>query len=71
MGKSEKQSLNNWINNYGTVSKWFQKYKNIVQLVNKNGIVKISNFLPDFIADGILNTLENLPSNYWNETSAS
>jgi hypothetical protein len=39
--------------------------------VNKNGIIKISNFLPDFVADEILKLVENLPSRYWNETSAS
>jgi hypothetical protein len=35
-----------------------------------DGIVKISNFLPPFVAEGALQILERLPPGRWNDTAA-
>jgi hypothetical protein len=47
------------------------QHGDLEQLLDLNGgLVKVSNFLPPHVADGILSTLQQLPERVWNDTSA-
>lgn len=62
--------FNKWINSYPIASKWLEQY-DIVDLLEQNGgLVKIPNFLPEHVAEGIYQTLTNIPESQWNNTAA-
>eukprot|EP01121_Diplochlamys_sp_Union-15-3_P022170 TRINITY_DN9360_c0_g1_i4.p1 TRINITY_DN9360_c0_g1~~TRINITY_DN9360_c0_g1_i4.p1 ORF type:complete len:224 (+),score=42.17 TRINITY_DN9360_c0_g1_i4:50-721(+) len=56
-----------WVETFEYVDEWMEKY-DLESLLEENGLVKISNFLPDFIAEGALQLLENVPSEDWVKT---
>lgn len=68
--KSNDQQFRRWINCYPAVSKCLGQYDLERLLDDNGGIVKIPNCLPDFVAEGILALLHNLPDSTWNDTSA-
>jgi hypothetical protein len=59
-----------WINDPGKVMGCVAKYPLESMLDAGGGIVKISNFFPEFVADGILEALEAIPAKHWNVTEA-
>jgi len=62
--------FNIWINSPKHVLKWLEQY-DIPALVDQNGgLVRISNFLPTHVAEGILRLIESVPEKSWNDTSA-
>jgi hypothetical protein len=68
--KQQQPSWKAWIRSYSTVQKWFKKY-DLQNLVDDNGgIVRIEDFLPAHVADGILSVLEQVPEKDWNITAA-
>jgi hypothetical protein len=59
-----------WLNDYEKVSKCLQKW-DLEQLIeDNNGIYKIKNFFPPFVAEEALNILERLPATAWLSTAA-
>ena len=59
-----------WINDPDKVMGWVCKH-NLEKMLDKGGgLVKIPNFFPSFVADGILSVLESIPSQNWNVTEA-
>eukprot|EP00878_Enallax_costatus_P031818 GHUV01034867.1.p1 GENE.GHUV01034867.1~~GHUV01034867.1.p1 ORF type:complete len:157 (+),score=45.87 GHUV01034867.1:566-1036(+) len=76
MGKSSKHArtkFKKWLNSYNDVVSWFEKKcPDLEQLLEEHGgLVKIENFLPAFVADGILELLENIDDRTWNLTAAT
>jgi hypothetical protein len=74
MPKSNKSARNakalRWLDDYSKVSKWLSKY-DLEQLIEEhNGIYKIKNFFPPFVADEALSILERLPATAWLSTAA-
>lgn len=67
--KKKPLTYTQWMSSYEAVRTWMDKYDLIKLLEKGEGIVKISNFLPPAVADGMLNVLENVTN--WNDTSAS
>lgn len=67
--KKREMHFTDWLSSYDAVSGWMRQYDLVKLLEKGKGIVKISNFLPPFVADGVLNVLENVTD--WNDTSAS
>lgn len=64
------QKFEAWINDPDKVMGWVCKY-NLEKMLDKSGgLVKIHNFFPRFVADGILSVLESTPSKHWNVTEA-
>jgi hypothetical protein len=65
------QQHRKWLCSYPAVSKWMRRYR-LPQLLDQNGgMVKISRFLPDFVAEGVRQDLLNTPGAKWVDTSAS
>lgn len=60
-----------WIDSYRAVSRWLQQYDIEALLDANGGLVRLHNFLPERVADGILSCLQAIPEQAWNETSAS
>ena len=60
-----------WINDPGKVMGCVAKYPLESMLDEGGGIVKISHFFPDFVAEGILEVLEAIPAKHWNVTEAA
>ncbi|KAI7835681.1 hypothetical protein COHA_010420 [Chlorella ohadii] len=60
----------NWLNSYNKVSKWMAQYDLNALVDAGGGIVKVSNFLPPFVAEGALQILQRLPPGRWNDTAA-
>ncbi len=52
------------------VSKWMAQYDLNALVDSGGGIVKVSNFLPPFVAEGALQILQRLPPGRWNDTAA-
>jgi len=53
-GRSKAQrKFYNWLNSYNAVSEWLAKYELESLIQQHGGLVKIQNFLPTFVADGI------------------
>lgn len=59
-----------WISDYDIVSRWLAQYNLPALLKQHGGLVRIENFLPLHVADGILKALEAIPQEKWNDTSA-
>lgn len=68
--KSSKQSsikrLETWLESFDTVSAAVQKHDLVQLLEAGGGITKIKDFLPAFVAEGILETLEQCSDAHWN-----
>jgi hypothetical protein len=65
--KHARQRFRKWINSYADVSAWLEKYGDIEQqLDDSGGLVKIQNFLPTFVAEGILEMLQGIDEKTWN-----
>mmetsp|Transcript_17382 Transcript_17382/g.29791 ORF Transcript_17382/g.29791 Transcript_17382/m.29791 type:complete len:484 (+) Transcript_17382:80-1531(+) len=60
-----------WLDSYSKVSKWMERYDLETLLEESGGLVKISNFLPRHVAEGVLTDLQNIPDHQWNATEAS
>jgi hypothetical protein len=60
----------NWLNSYPTVAKWMRQY-DILQLIDSSGgFAIVDNFLPQDVALGAIQILENIPARRWNDTAA-
>ncbi|GLC38925.1 hypothetical protein PLESTB_000462000 [Pleodorina starrii] len=73
MGRSngKMSAYERWINNFKVASSWIEKH-DVERAVDANGgLVRIENFLPEFVAEGILATVAAVPEERWNDTSAS
>eukprot|EP00775_Hariotina_reticulata_P011383 gene11383-11532_t len=74
MGKRSRQNNTknalDWIESYKSVSSWLDQYDLGKLLQENNGLVKLDNFLPASVADGILHVLEGIPAQAWNLTAA-
>lgn len=68
-GHSVSGKARRWIDSFDAVSKWMSQY-DILQRLKQNEIVKINNFLPDYVAEEALRILESIPSEKWLDTSA-
>ena len=67
--KNPKNYLN-WLDDPDKVMNHIEKY-NIDRLLDKgDGIVKIKNFLPTWVAEGALMTMEGISDKEWNATEA-
>ena len=67
-----KLNFKQWINSYPAASKCIARHGDLEALLDaNNGLVKIRNFLPSHVADGVLSILENIPDSTWNMTSAN
>jgi hypothetical protein len=67
-----KLSFQQWVNSYPAASKCIARHGDLEALLDaNNGLVKIQNFLPSHVADGILSILQKIPDSTWNMTSAS
>ena len=60
-----------WLDSYPKVNKWLSQWDLEKLIEDNNGIYKIRNFLPDFVAEEALHILECLPANAWLSTAAS
>lgn len=69
--KHAKTKFKKWLNSYGDVSSWIEKKcPDLEQLLDESGgLVKIENFLPPFVADGVLELLEAIDEKTWNVSS--
>jgi hypothetical protein len=69
--KHARQRFSKWINSYPDVSAWLEKYGDLEQqLADDGGLVKIENFLPIFVAEGILEMLQGINDKTWNVSDA-
>jgi hypothetical protein len=69
--KQKRAGWKTWLNDPSKVMEWMDKYDLDKMLDENQGIVKISNFFPSAVADGILNSVETIPSSGWNVTESS
>ena len=58
-------SYRDWLKDRDTVSKWVAQYDLPALLEQGSGIVRIADFLPGFVADGMLGHMEGLPQQCW------
>jgi hypothetical protein len=69
--KKDPTNFQEWLEDPDKVLRHMEKY-NLHKMIEKNdGIVKISNFLPTWVADGALNMIENIKDEDWNKTEAN
>eukprot|EP00882_Tetradesmus_deserticola_P015103 GHRQ01016079.1.p1 GENE.GHRQ01016079.1~~GHRQ01016079.1.p1 ORF type:complete len:321 (+),score=104.82 GHRQ01016079.1:337-1299(+) len=69
--KHARQKFRKWVSSYADVSAWLAKYGDLAQQLDDNGgLVKIENFLPVFVAEGILEMLQGINDETWNLTAA-
>ena len=65
--KANKKCLRRWLESFEQVSAALQKHGDLLQLLQAGGgICKVPNFLPKFVAEGILETLEEFSETQWN-----
>ncbi|GLI68866.1 hypothetical protein VaNZ11_013412 [Volvox africanus] len=65
------EAYEHWMNDYRVASSWIAK-KQLERAVDANGgLVRLENFLPEFVAEGILATVGAVSDEQWNDTSAS
>ena len=69
--RNHGEDICKWLNSYDTVKKWATRLINLQHQVNTNDIVRVLDFFPLPIADGIADILEKIPDKQWNITSAS
>jgi hypothetical protein len=67
--RSKEIRYGQWIASYEAVRAWMDQYDLLKLLEAGGGIVKIPNFLPPVVAEGVLHVLEHVTD--WNDTSAS
>ena len=66
-----KAPFKKFVTSYAVANAWMSQY-NIEALVEAGGgLCRISNFLPEHIAEGILEIVASVPEAKWNETAAS
>ena len=70
-GDAGSRKFKKWINDYEAASSWLEKYDLEKLLIEGDGICKITNFLPAFVAEGILSMLEGIPDEAWNVRNSS
>ena len=59
-----------WVDDPDRVMTHIEKY-DLEDLIEKgDGICKISNFLPSYVAEGALKAVESIPAKEWNSTEA-
>uniref|UniRef100_A0A7S3LHP1 Prolyl 4-hydroxylase alpha subunit domain-containing protein n=1 Tax=Aplanochytrium stocchinoi TaxID=215587 RepID=A0A7S3LHP1_9STRA len=65
---SDSESFKIWLQNIQAIKKWASKY-DIEKLLKENGdFVMVDKFLPDFVANGALETLESIPECDWEKS---
>lgn len=65
------KDFQHWLNSYSSVNKWMSKFDLEAELDRGAGFCRLSNFFPQFVADGALSLLENTDPTEWNVTEAS
>ena len=70
-GKGAAKRYEQWINDPSKVMGWVGKYNLDELLEHGGGLVKIPNFFPGFVAEGMLEVLESIPGRHWNVTEAT
>ncbi|KAK3238521.1 hypothetical protein CYMTET_51474 [Cymbomonas tetramitiformis] len=60
-----------WIESNEKINMWLGQYDIVTLLNENNGLVKIENFLPDFVAEGALKAVESIPEEEWEITEAN
>lgn len=60
-----------WLNDPCKVMGWVGKHKLEKMLDKGGGLVKISNFFPNDVAEGILEVIEKISPKHWNVTEAT
>lgn len=64
---SQLEQLQHWLDSFEAVSAAVERHGDLVQLLTAGGgICKIEDFLPDFVAQGIYQTLEQFSEADWN-----
>lgn len=62
-----RKKLLKWLDSFERVSAAVEKHGDLVQLLEAGGgICKMENFLPEFVAEGIYDMLENFTEAEWN-----
>eukprot|EP00890_Picochlorum_soloecismus_P001335 jgi/Picsp_1/2201/NSC_05665-R1_prolyl 4-hydroxylase alpha subunit len=65
-----RRKARTWLNSYRKVSQHLEKWS-LDEVVDRgNGIAKISNFLPEIVAEEILDTVKGIPEGSWLKTEA-
>jgi hypothetical protein len=65
--KSGTKQLLKWLDSFDKVSAAVEKHGDLQQLLEQGGgIVKVENFLPTFVAEGIYHLLEQFSEADWN-----
>eukprot|EP00798_Chlamydomonas_sp_ICE-L_P018994 gene18994-25578_t len=59
-----------WMDSFPKVSKWMGQYDVEALIQKSGGLVRVSNFLPDFVADALHDSLDAIPEKSWLMTSA-
>ncbi|GAB4812976.1 hypothetical protein N2152v2_000022 [Parachlorella kessleri] len=59
-----------WLNSYAKASTWMGRYDIHRLLDASGGLVRIENFLPEFVAEAVLQVLQAIPTAKWNPTTA-
>ncbi len=68
-GQHEKQlDYDSWVNDYRVASKWMSQYDLESLVEEAGGLVRLENFFPEHIADGVLRVLERIKHKEWKET---
>ncbi|PNW85431.1 hypothetical protein CHLRE_03g186100v5 [Chlamydomonas reinhardtii] len=65
-----KQTWQEWIDDYEAASECIFKHDVEATVIEAGGLARISSFLPEFVAEGILTVLKSIPDSKWNETAA-
>lgn len=68
---NQTQRAKQWINSYENVVDWFAKWDFDSLLEDDTKIVRIREFLPNFVAEEILAVLQRLPDKYWELSETS
>jgi hypothetical protein len=70
-GQPPAGSWRAWVRCYPAVSRWLARFGDLHQLLDEHGgMVRIPDFLPPHVADGILGVLQAIPEAEWNMTAA-
>lgn len=71
-GKKARLKFRKWLKSFEDVSAWFGKHGDLEQLLEEHGgLVKIDNFLPTFVAEGMLEMLQSIDEKTWNVSHGS
>ncbi|KAG2448268.1 hypothetical protein HYH02_006852 [Chlamydomonas schloesseri] len=69
--KRAAHTWQDWLEDYDAASECIYGHNIEAKCIAAGGLVRISNFLPEFVADGILSVLKSIPDSKWLDTSAS